>query len=509
MRPRFSEARIHHAYAKSTTMIFSRSLVVIVVLTLTTTANNATAARPATRPPNVVLILTDNQSAGTLGCYGNPDIRTPHIDRVAREGMLFERCFASNAVCSPTRATLLTGLIPSQHGVHSYLTAGGAQMGPHAHNTIGEFHSLPEILAGAGYTCGLTGKWHLGDNLHPQEGFTTWITTPHGHTRTFHNADVIQNGRVRKEPQYLTEFWTDQAVKFIDENRGRPFFLLLAYNGPYGLGESMLDAETNRYTGYYSDKELNSFPRETMHPWQHGNKNLHNNITAMRRYAAEISAVDDGVGRILAALEAGKIEDDTLLIFTADQGLATGQNGLWAMGDHTRPLTAYDPMTHTPLIYHHPGRIRPGVRANLLVSNYDFLPTLLDYLAVDCPNFAPSALQNGDVLLSESSPGRTYLHTLQNKPDPNWDNTVFFEYETTRSIRTDAWKLITRFPNGPNELYDLKTDPNERRNLIDQPQHAAQQLDLRTSLEKFFTTYANPTYDLTRGGKSKAPRRVQ
>src|SRR6188768_3100758 len=108
------------------------------------------------RPRNIVLILTDNQGAWTLGCYGNQDIRTPNIDALAREGMLFEHCYSSNAVCSPTRATLLTGLIPSQHGVHSYLTAGGAQIGPHAYSTIAEFRTLPKILSEAGYTCGLS-----------------------------------------------------------------------------------------------------------------------------------------------------------------------------------------------------------------------------------------------------------------------------------------------------------------------------------------------------------------
>ncbi len=114
----------------------------------------ATGAAATPRPLNLVLILTDNHSPWTLGCYGNPEIRTPNIDRLASEGMLFERCYSSNAVCSPTRATLLTGLIPSQHGVHCYLRAGGAQVGPNAYSTIAEFRTLPKILAEAGYVCG-------------------------------------------------------------------------------------------------------------------------------------------------------------------------------------------------------------------------------------------------------------------------------------------------------------------------------------------------------------------
>ncbi|MEN9813425.1 MAG: Arylsulfatase precursor, partial [Verrucomicrobiota bacterium] len=121
----------------------------------------AAAAPRASRPPNLVLILTDNQGAWTLGCYGNPDIRTPHVDRLAGEGIRFTRALASNPVCSPTRATLLTGLLPSQHGVHSFLDPR-YMMGPEAYNTLREFTSLGEILRDAGYACGLSGKWHLG-----------------------------------------------------------------------------------------------------------------------------------------------------------------------------------------------------------------------------------------------------------------------------------------------------------------------------------------------------------
>ncbi len=222
--------------------------------------------------PNIVLIMTDNHAPWTLGCYGNSEILTPNIDKLARDGTLFTRCFSSNAVCSPTRATYLTGLMPSQHGVHCYLRANGAQIGPGAYNTIREFQSLPEILAGSGYVCGLSGKWHLGDNLHPQEGFSYWVTKPHGHTSTFYEAEIIEHGRIRKEPTYLTDFWTDHGIRFIEKSKNRPFLLFLAYNGPYGLGRSLQKRARSRHAEYYADKELKSFPREPIHPWLRQNR---------------------------------------------------------------------------------------------------------------------------------------------------------------------------------------------------------------------------------------------
>ena len=288
---------------------------------------------------NLVFILTDNHGAWTLGCYGNPDIRTPHIDRLAAEGIRFTRALSSNPVCSPTRATFLTGLIPSQHGVHSYL--GGerpnAQMGPEAYCTIREFASLPKILKQAGYVCGLSGKWHLGANLTPQEGFSDWITMPHGHTTEFYDAQVIENGEVRTEPKYLTDLWTEHGVRFIEENKDRPFFLYLAYNGPYALGRLLLNPARNRHAEYYADKELFSFPRDAMHPWQFNNKEFLNNPVSIRRVAAEVSGVDDGVGEILQTLQRLGLDGRTLVVFAGDQGWMGGQNGLWGMGDHTRP----------------------------------------------------------------------------------------------------------------------------------------------------------------------------
>jgi arylsulfatase A-like enzyme len=319
----------------------------------------ASVPADAAKLPNVVFILTDNHGAWTLGCYGNRDIRTPHIDRLAREGLRFTRAFSSNGVCSPTRATYLTGLLPSQHGVHCYLRAGEAQTGPEAYSTIGEFRSLGEILRDAGYECGMVGKWHLGANATPQEGFSAkhWITMPHGATAAFYDAAVIEEGETRNEPQYLTDLWTERGVRFIEENRDRPFFLYLPYNGPYGLGRSLLRPARNRHAEHYADKPLLSFPRREPHPWLFNNREYINNEQAMRRFAAELSAVDDGVGRILETLDKLGLAENTLVIFTADQGWAGGQQGIWGMGDHTRPLHAFDGTMHIPLIFRHPAKI--------------------------------------------------------------------------------------------------------------------------------------------------------
>jgi arylsulfatase A-like enzyme len=443
--------------------------------------------------PNVVLILTDNHSPWTLGCYGNKDIRTPHIDQLAKNGTLFTRCYSSNAVCSPTRATLLTGLIPSQHGVHCYLRAGAAQIGPRAYCTIKEFQTIPKILSAHGYTCGLTGKWHLGGNLKPQEGFSYWVTMPHGATSTFYDAQVIEAGKIRKEPTYLTEFWTNHALRFIEKNRDHPFFLLLAYNGPYGLGRMLLKPGRNRHVAYYADKQLKSFPRNPPHPWLFNNRDYINNLQAMRRYAAEVSGVDDGVGRVQAALKKWNLDKNTLVLFMADQGLAGGHSGFWGMGDHTRPLTAYDWTMHVPLIWSHPGHIPAGQRSDLLVSNYDVYPTLLEYLDLKA-KAADGATR----------PGRSYLPVLQGKT-LKWNNEVYYEFENVRAIRTERWKLIHRFPRGPEEMYDLKADPGEKNNLFEKAEYQDIREQLQARLHRFFNRYADPKYDLSRGGKSKTP----
>lgn len=459
-------------------------------------AGLASVASAATRPTNLVFILTDNQGAWTLGCYGNPDIRTPNIDRLAAEGVRFTHALSSNPVCSPTRATFLTGLIPSQHGLHSFLDAK-YMMGPEAYNTLQEFTSLGEVLRYAGYTCGLSGKWHLGANMTPSEGFTTWTTKPDGSTLEFYDQKVIENGQLRVEPGYTTDFWTRKGVEFIAANKERPFFLYLAYNGPYSLGKLMLNESKNRNAAYYADKPLQSFPRDAMHPWQHDNKAFHNTDAARRRMASEVSGVDDGVGEIMAALKANGLEDNTLVVYTSDQGWMGGQNGMWGMGDHFRPIGAHELMMQIPLIFRQPGAIPPAQTCDAFVSNYDFMPSVLSQLGL------------GDKMPQQpKSPGRDFSPALRGQPLSNWDNTVFYEMETTRAIRTARWKYVARFPAGPYELYDMQTDPQERLNQYGQPGTEATQADLAKQLDAFFNRYAEPKYDIWKGGGSKAKRHV-
>jgi len=454
----------------------------------------AATGRAEPRRPNVVFILTDNQGAWSLGCYGNPDIRTPNIDRMAAEGMRFTRALSSNPVCSPTRATFLTGLMPSQHGVHSFLDPK-YMMGPEAYNTLEEFTSLPEVLGEAGYVCGLSGKWHLGANMTPSEGFTFWITKPDGSTQEFYDQKIIEDGRLRDEADYTTDLWTDRGIRFIEANKDRPFFLFLAYNGPYNLGRLMTNPPRNRHADYYRGRHFASFPVDRMHPWQHANKQFHNTQVARERCAAETSGVDDGVGAIMATLDRLGLDDDTLVIYAADQGWMGGQNGLWGMGDHTDPVSGFELMMQIPLIFRHPGGIPAGRTSDLIVSNYDFMPTVLGYLGL------------GEKMPREpKSPGRDFSPVLAGKEPIAWENVMFYEFEILRAVRAERWKYVARFPDGPFELYDMENDPQERVNLYGQPGMEAIRDEMAARLTAFFDEYAEPQYDIWKGGRSKARR---
>jgi arylsulfatase A-like enzyme len=174
-----------------------------------------------------------------------------------------------------------------------------------------------------------------------------------------------------------------------------------------------------------------------------------------------------------------------------------GQNGMWGMGDHFRPIGAHELMMQIPFIFRHPGRIPAGQTSDHIVSNYDFMPSLLSYLGL-----------GGKMPQQPKSPGRDFAPVLRGETIP-WEDVMYYEMETCRAIRTDKWKCVLRHPDGPHELYDMQADPHERVNLYGEPGMESIRAELTQRLNDFFTRYADPQYDLWKGGKSKAKRLVE
>jgi choline-sulfatase len=215
--------------------------------------------------PNVLFILTDDQGVWAAGCYGNPEIRTPNLDRLAAEGMRFEHFFVATPVCSPSRATFLTGRIPSQHGVHDWIREGN--MGEHAAQYIADEVCYTDILAEHGYTVGLSGKWHLGASQIPQHGFSFWYVHQQG-GGPYYDAPMVRNGEMINELGYITDRITDEALGFLDAQRGAsaPFYLSVHYTAPH----SPWDCHPPEIVASYENCPFESCPQEPRHPWATG-----------------------------------------------------------------------------------------------------------------------------------------------------------------------------------------------------------------------------------------------
>ena len=192
----------------------------------------------------------------------------------------------------------------------------------------------------------------------------------------------------------------------------------------------MLRDGRNRHAEYYADKELPSFPREPTHTWQLHNRDYINNPTSIRRVATEVSGVDDGVGTIMETLHKHGLDEDTIVIFTADQGWVGGHSGFWGMGDHTRPLTATDGMMRIPMIWSQPEKIAAGAKPDVMISNYDFMPTLLSYFGL-----------KEKMPQKPMSPGRDFASflTSANKGSSDWDNKVFYEFGSSGFLAGSWW----------------------------------------------------------------------
>jgi arylsulfatase A-like enzyme len=443
-----------------------------------------TARRGQPRPINVVKFMTDDHGAWTLGAYGCRQMHTPHIDALAKGGMRFDRAFACTPVCSPSRLTYITGRLPSTHGVQDWLRPEDS-FGLRTRRWLDGHTTYSEILAAAGYTLGMCGKWHMGDDEHAQKGFTYWCTVPGGGGK-YRDVEFIKNGVPTKLSEFKTDSVGDAAVEFLDQqkNRKNPFYLLVPFYAPH----TPYDFQPDAYRKPYQGSSFDCFPnKDLVHPNQNrGLRAHHGNRESMHSYSALISGVDANVGRVVEKLNQLGVRGDTLIVFTADQGWNAGQHGVWGKGNGTWPFNMYDESIRVPMIWNHPRRIRAGKVAREMVSSYDYFPTILDYLDVKAP-------------ADERRVGRSYANVVRGRPTGAWDNRLYFEYSYVRGIRTENLKLIERTGEWRSELYDLEADPGESRNLIDDAAHSKQREALSADMHAFFARAGAPPLEGWRG----------
>jgi len=469
-------------------------------------------------PPNVVLIFTDNQQASTLGCYGNTEAHTPNIDALAATGVTFENAFCPNAYCSPCRASLMTGLMPSQHGVHSWLDDRIKSEWPKGWHTLNRFSTLPQRLKSAGYATALIGKYHLGELESPMPGFDHWVSMADGHVRSFYRNEINENGHHYHHEGPSVEFFTDKAVAFIEDRATHPdpFFLYLPYPSPYAHWPATKETDRNRHSDRFADCPMQSIPRQGLSKaavdgFLKKNQNsgggldfsmlmrAPNDLATLRNYYAQISLVDDGVGRIVEALDRLGLSDDTLIIFTADHGISLGHHGFWGHGGATYPSNMHRAAHSVPLIARMGAGQKPGIRPAQMVQNLDAFATILEVAGLGAatpPQDRPDPIAARSFLPAMSG-DTAALHT---------DDLIFAEQEETRVARSAKWLLFQRFKQGAgaglqDELYDLEADPFETQDRAQDPKYQAIVQALSAKIDAYFATFSRAESNLWTGGQ--------
>lgn len=455
--------------------------------------------------PNIVFILADDLAVWGLGSYGNSEIKTPHLDSLADDGMRFTNFFCTSPVCSPSRASLLTGKMPSQHGVQDWIRGGNGTTDAGI-DYLESHRSYTEILAEAGYVCGISGKWHLGDSLTPQKGFSHWFVHESGGSR-YHDVPMIRDGRRVEAEGYLSDVITDDAIEFMSTQvkSGTPFYLSAHFTAPHS---PWVDQHPRKHVELYDDCAFESCPQEPRHPWVKSHP-IEMNFTEkeadpargkvtvrdqLQGYFAAVTALDECVGRIRQALCDLEVEDKTLLVFTSDNGFNLGHHGIWGKGNATFPQNMYDSSVKVPLIVTMPGRVAAGAVSAEMLSGYDIMPTLLELVGVP-----------GDET-SDHLPGKSFSSVLLGGDAAvpgDREVIVYDEFGPTRMIRTTDWKYVHRYPYGPHELFDLANDPGERVNLLqdervwssDEPDRHHVAEELRQRLEVWFKRFTDPEMD--------------
>jgi len=457
-------------------------------------AFSGVAVAKAAKPRNVVFVLVDDLRYDSMG-FVTPGLQTPNIDRLAKQGVYFPNAVVTSALCSPSRATILTGQTARNHGVidNNNSTEAGLTFFPH-------------YLRNAGYQTAFVGKWHMGDATDaPRPGFDYWVSF-RGQGNYFPTDGLTPeqlaagrkqmlnvNGKEVAQQGYITDELTDYAMQWLERGRdpSKPFFLYLSHKAVHS------DAKPPpRYATQYANLEIKlpasianteennrgkpMWVRNQRNSWHGADFFYHTNQPLqeyIREYYRTLSPVDDSVGRILDYLRKHKLENDTLVVFYSDNGFLFGDHGL------IDKRNAYEPSVRVPMVAYAPGLLPKGAVNPARVRNLDLAPTFLDIAGLA----APAQFE-----------GKSFLPiaTGESLPD-SWANDFIYEYywewtfphtPTTFAIQRGNFKYIQYHGVWDiEELYDVASDPQEMSNLINQPEYLGKKMELRRGLYQALT----------------------
>lgn len=438
--------------------------------------------------PNILLLLTDDHAQWAGSCYGSRRIPTPSLQYLADEGVRFTRAFTPSPVCSPARASLFTGRLPSQHGVHDWLEDLPATR---RHPGLSGQLTLPQLLHSGGYYTGLVGKWHCDVGPGPAPGFDRWFSYWHDQFPHRGRQRFSDEGRLVEADGYQTPVFTDQAVEFIRRRPSdRPFFLTVGYvdtHSPWTEHPPRLVAACAS-----AGDEIAPEPFAACHgePFLRIPADLAEHRRRQAQHAAGVRMIDEQVGRLLDALDGGGLLERTLVVYTSDHGLMCGQHGTYGKGNGTTPQNFLDESILVPLLLRWPAALPKGMTRDEMVDHCDLFAMLAQAAGVEPEPPLRESLR---------FPGRSFLPLLQKRQDRPWRQVQFCEYGNARMVRTDRFKLIARSPafgrRYDDELYDLSRDPRETRNVIGSDEYRAVVAELSRRLAEHFGFFADPARD--------------
>jgi len=460
--------------------------------------------------PNILFIMTDDHAAHAMSCYGSRINATPHLDRIANEGMRFDNCFCTNSICTPSRAVILTGQYSHVNGVTTLDS-----------KLDGRRENVAKILQRNGYQTAMIGKWHLGHGgIHDPTGFDYWIVLPG--QGLYHNPVMDEMGEEKVIPGYATDLITDISLDWLRTlDPDRPFFLMCHHKAPHRpwepdekhihLYDDVDIPEPETFNDDYSeraaaaaaatmriDRDLNA--TDLKQPVPEGLTPEEEKSWKYQRYIKDylrcVASIDDNVRRLLDYLDEAGLAENTIVIYTSDQGFFLGDHGWYDK------RFMYEESLRMPFVIRYPKEITPGTVNKDMILNVDFPLTFLDYAGIDAP---------------DDMQGVSFRPLLQGETPEGWQTSLYYRYwmhlahhnvYAHYGVRTLRYKLIYYYadalgqpgaiddPKPPEwELFDLENDVYELHNVYDDPAYADVVRELTAELCRLQTKVGDQPYE--------------